>query len=132
VLWTAVGTRQYELFVSALPLGGPVFSVTPDGCMEGKWMPDGREVVCFQSDGYLYSVPLRFERNVVSGGTPRRLTTIRLLETSGRTWALSPDGRRMLFVAAPPGDSTRVLNVITNFRSEMEKRATEARGKPVP
>jgi hypothetical protein len=129
VLWSAVGVRQYEVFVSALPPGGPVYSVTPDGCLEAYWMPDGREIVCLRSDGYLYAVPLLFDNNEVRGGPPRRLTSVRALDTPSRTWALSPDGQRMLFVLSPPGDSATVLTVVTNFRRVVEQKVAEARGK---
>lgn len=91
-------------------------------------MPNGREIVCQGSDGFLYSVPLDFSDGRVTGGTPRRLTHVRLLDTAGHSWALSPDGQRMLFVAAPPGDSARVLTVVTNYASLLRRKVEEAGG----
>ena len=132
VIWNDIGTRQYEIFLSAVPLGGPIYSMTPEGGFEGYWMPDSREIVCLRSDGYLYAVPLTFEDGEVRGGQPRRLTSVRALDTPGRTWALSPDGQRMLFVLSPPGDSATVLTVVTNFRRVVEHKLAEARGQAPP
>ena len=129
VAWMDIGTKGYEAYVTALPPGGPVFSVSPDGCVEAYWMPDGRELVCYRTDGYLYSIPLRFEQGDVSGGPPRRIVDAPLLDSVNRSWTLSPDGQRMLFVAVPPSDSTTRLTVVTHFRERVERKLAEAQGR---
>ena len=49
------------------------------------------------------------------GGAPRRLTRQPLLETSRRTWAR--------VIATPPGDSVRVVNVVTSFHAPLRRKA---------
>jgi hypothetical protein len=110
--------------VSALPPGGTAYPVMQEGCMEAYWMPSGTSIACFRPDGYIYEVPLTFSKGGVRGGASKRISRTRLLETPGRTWSLSRDGRKMVFVAEPPGDSARVINVVLNYRQELERKLT--------
>ena len=55
-------------------------------------------------------------------GAAARENTAALGYRHGRMRGLAAFLDRMVFVADPPGDSSRVIHVITNFRTELARR----------
>jgi Tol biopolymer transport system component len=131
VAWASLRTGQYEVFVAPLGHKGPGFRVTPGGCLDPRWAPDSRELLCQGNDAYIYSVRLQFSDGEIRGDVPRRVLPVHILDTPSRTWDLSPDGRNIVFVAEPPSDTTRMLTVITNF-PEMVRRKIAATSGVAP
>lgn len=128
----AAGRGYDGVVMTALPIGGPVFSIVAKGCAEPYFMPSGRELACLGDDGLIYAVPLQFEGSEVRGLPRRRLTSVPALPAMGNKWSLSRDGQRMVFVAGPAVDTTTRLTVVTNFRAVVERKARETRGEPAP
>jgi WD40-like Beta Propeller Repeat len=104
------------------------WSVSPGLGYQPIWSHDGREIFYRIDDGTVMSV------SVSPGPTPldlklgkpvRVVTPVNTLRdwSSGPTYAVSPDGRRFLFIKAPELD-IRSLNVILNWDVEVKATLT--------
>jgi dipeptidyl aminopeptidase/acylaminoacyl peptidase len=128
VAWSSLKAGQYEIFVAPLGRQGSGFRVTSGGCLDPRWTPGSRALLCQGYDGYIYSVRLQFTGGEIRGDVPRRVLTVRIQDTIMRTWDLSPDGRSLLFVAEPTSDTTRLLTVVTGFPEVVRRKVASATG----
>jgi serine/threonine protein kinase len=84
------------------------------------WSRDGRELFYRTEDGAVMAVPITTSPRFKHDPPVRVVTPVNTLRdwASGPTYAVSPDGRRFLFIKAPELD-IRSLNVILNWDVEV-------------
>jgi serine/threonine-protein kinase len=128
VAWSSLRAGQYEIFVAPLGRQGSGFRVTSGGCLDPRWTPDGRGLMCHGLDASIYSVRLQFTGGEIRGDAPRRVLPVHILDTVLRSWDLSPDGRSLLFLAEPASDTTRLLTVVTGFPEVVRRKIASATG----
>ena len=121
--WIAYNSNEsgrFEVYVQPFPAGGRQSQISFDGAAFPRWSPDSREVF-FMSDaglGALMTVRLDPQAAVVPGSLQTLFDTRRY----GRTYAVSPDGKRVLLTAsrAAPG-STGEVSVVLNWHAELNQ-----------
>jgi serine/threonine protein kinase/Tol biopolymer transport system component len=128
VAWSSLKTGHYEVFVAPLGRQGSGFRVTSGGCLDPRWTPDSRGLLCQGTDAYIYSVRLQFTGGEIRGDAPRRVLPVHILDTVMRSWDLSPDGRSLLFLAEPASDTTRLLTVVMGFPEVVRLKIASATG----
>jgi Tol biopolymer transport system component len=111
-----------EVYVRPFPaVDSARFAISVAGGMEPVWRRDGTELFFRDARGAMFAVPVttgrRFEH-----GTPKLLFSIPGLSQQEyhRGYDVDPDGKRFLMVASG-GRETTALNVIFNWRAELEK-----------
>ena len=122
--------RGYRLLIAALPDGKPT-ELTPDhpDCFAPQFTPDGRTIVFTRRDGDVYRVDAdgkNFKR--ITEGNKYVEFRLSPKDTHGSTDGpdLSPDGRRVAFVAVKDG----VPNVFTVDRDGKNRRQLTQRKTP--
>ena len=133
--WVAYGSNasgQYEIYVRSFPDGNQGLSqISTGGGTRPQWSPDGQELF-YQRDSTLMVVPVETDTSF-NAGAPKVLVEgpDRLL-TAGRTYDVSPDGQRLLFVKEAAAQTTeedqigRQLILVLNWFQELTERV------PVP
>jgi hypothetical protein len=123
--YTSDESGQYEVWAARLPVQGAPKQVTNRGCETPRWSPKG--------DGMFYRCGQRWYWAALSGSDdpPFRPPELFLegdyLNIAGPGYEVSPDGTRLLLLQGS-GERTRgTLDVITNWRAELERRLPEAR-----
>jgi len=112
-----------EVYVRPFPnVDSARFPISVGGGIEPLWRRDGAELFFRTSRGEMFAVPVstgvEFEH-----GIPQRLFSAPGLTQNSfhRGYDVHPDGKRFLMVSSFGGLSTRQLNVIFNWRAELEK-----------
>ena len=122
---------QEEIYIRTFPnVGTTELQVSTSGGTQPLWAPDGRELF-YVSIGTLMRVPLTKTGSTVKPGTP-----VKTLEgpyfygggslESGRTYDVSPDGRRFLMIKEiggvdQPTTSARFI-LVQNWFEELKRR----------
>jgi serine/threonine-protein kinase len=123
-----------EVYVHPWPAGdGGRWQVSTSGGVQPLWARNGRELFCRAPDGALMTVPVDTApgRASFASGTPTRLITgdgyDHALGTAnnGRTYDVSPDGRRFLLIKVGSADGAppRNLVVVLNWTEELKRLA---------
>jgi len=109
-----------EVFLVSYPQRTPRVQVSSDGGQEPVWSPDGRKLFYRKGDDIL-SVSVTTDDGL-HVGIPR----LELHDLSiAKTWAnyrISPDGKRFLVLQRDPNAVPRQINVILNWRRELDER----------
>jgi hypothetical protein len=121
---------QEEIYIRTFPnVATTELQVSTSGGTQPLWAPDGRELF-YVSMGTLMRVPLTTTGSTVKPGTP-----VKALEGpyfygagfgSGRTYDVSPDGRRFLMIKEirrvdEPTTSARLI-LVQNWFEELKRR----------
>ncbi|TFG49234.1 MAG: hypothetical protein E4H38_05265 [Gemmatimonadales bacterium] len=118
-----------EVYVRPFPnVDSARFAISVGGGTEPLWRRDGTELFFRTSRGEMFAVPVKTGRQF-EHGTPRRLFSEPGLMQNAyhRGYDVHPDGKRFLMVASLGGMSSRQLNVIFNWRAELQKLQKAAR-----
>ncbi|HSE67716.1 MAG TPA: protein kinase [Gemmatimonadales bacterium] len=111
-----------EVYVRPFPnVDSARFAISVGGGMEPVWRRDGGELFFRNARGEMFAVPVTTGRSFTAG-TPRMLFSISglTLQEYYRTYDVSPDGKRFLMLTSG-GDDAKTLNVIFNWRAELER-----------
>ena len=93
--WASDESGRYEVFVAPFPdAGGSRFQVSRDGGTQPRWHPKGAELFFKTADNVLTAVPIEASSSTFSVGMPKAL--FRIVEFTGWTYAIAPDGERLL------------------------------------
>ena len=118
-----------EVYVRPFPnVDSARFAISVGGGTEPVWRRDGAELFFRTARGEMFAVPVntgsQFEH-----GTPQRLFSEPGLTQNAyhRGYDVHPDGKRFLMVSSFGGLSTHELNVIFNWRAELEKLEESSR-----
>jgi len=123
----------YEIYVRPFPnVDAGRWQVSMGGGTHPMWRPDGREIF-YLASGNLLGVEIENGTTPTMG--PARVVLANVpnppFVTQGRTFDISPDGRRFLFKAPPtdaeldPLDDTLHYEVVLNWTEELRRLGTE-------
>jgi serine/threonine-protein kinase len=123
---------RIEVYVRPFPnVRGGQWQISTDGGRQPLWARSGREPFYFAGDGTLMGVPVEARRETWSSGAPAKLLEPRYFTgalgaaTIGRTYDVSPDGRRFLMIKeGEGGDHLSVapqIVVVQNWSEELKR-----------
>jgi len=118
---------QYEIYVRPFPnVDGGRWQISRDGGTKPLWGPAGRELFYLSPDGQLTGVPVRTDPSFTFGNPEVVFaeTYFAAARRSGRTYDISPDGKRFLMIKqGGPGDETTPtqLILVQNWLDELKR-----------
>ncbi|MFN2563402.1 MAG: protein kinase [Gemmatimonadaceae bacterium] len=119
--FTSSQTGQSEVYVARLPELKERYKVSAAGGEEAIWSRRGDEIV-YRFGERWFAVDVS-TRDGFTFGRPRLVFEGPHLNVPGWSHDLSPDGRRHLVLIGPPEETTRQLNVVTNWFAELRRLA---------
>lgn len=120
IAFTSDESGHYAMCVRSASGGGERWQVSVGG-EEPVWSADGREL--FYRDGSRWMAVAITTADGFQSGQPRLLFEGPYLNVSGRSFDVSPDGRRFL-VLRPAGEQSppTQVNLVTNWFEELRRR----------
>jgi Tol biopolymer transport system component len=117
---------RWEIYVTPFPETDRKWRVSSNGAVYPEWTGDGREIVYHELAGGL--VAARVE---TAGGDFRVVEERPLFEIGAPvagevSWALAPDGRRVLVISAPDGAeaTSPLVSLVVNWPQELAESGT--------
>lgn len=108
-----------ELYVVPFPGPGGRWQVSSGGATDGDWIGKGLDILYQTQEGRLTAVTLKATGGNLQIGEPRTL----LGGTSMRdSYAVAPDGSRLLVAKSSGTSSTPMLNLVVNWSAALEQR----------
>ncbi len=115
----SVESGSPEVFVVAYGGGQGKWQVSANGGQWARWSSDSKELLYFDLNQNLVSVPVREVSGVLQFGTPQTLVT-RWTVLTMPFFDISPDGKRILLERLAQQVS-QSLTVVTNFTEDLKK-----------
>jgi serine/threonine-protein kinase len=119
---------RFEVFVRPFPnVGGGQWPVSRAGGTRPLWARNGKELFYVGPGGELLGVPVEARGETWNAGPPTKLVEGRYLlaaGTAGRTYDVSPDGRRFLMLKASgtdAGAAPPAIVVVQNWDEELKR-----------
>ena len=123
VAYVSDESGQAAVFVRPFPTGEGRWQIATPG-LEPRWSRDGRELF-YRGDSVLYRVPVDVSHGF-SAGKPERLFDRVASGTSVNTYAVAPDGNRILTYRSPEGrGALRTLYLDVGFARRLPRPAGE-------
>jgi hypothetical protein len=113
VAYTSVETGRGEIFVRSFPGGVSGRQISTDGGGEAVWCPCGD--LFYRNGNRWMSVRVRTQPDL-QWDTPRLRFETDFVDTPGRSYDVSPDGRRLLVVKRATADVRHRIDVVVNWR----------------
>ena len=127
-------SETFEIYVRPFPnAGGGPWQISTQGGRQPLWARDGKELFFVAPDGAIMSATVEATGTVWSAGTPSKMFGGRYVtgdSTSGRTYDVSPDGKRFLMIKPGGSDaaaSPPTIVVVQNWRDELKRSLASAR-----
>ena len=98
-----------------------------DGGIEPVWCPCGQ--LFYRKANRWFATPISTEPEL-HWGAPHVAFETDFIDTPGRSYDVSPDGRRLLVVKHVEGVTTNKLHVVSNWREGLKRQATGKSGQP--
>ena len=126
IAYTSDEQGQYEVYVQPYPQTGERWRISTEGGEEPIWSRSSHEL--FYRNGRKWMVVSYLTNPKFSAELPKVLFEGDYLNVPGRSYDVSPDGRRFLLLksSAEPSRQTQ-LNVVTDWFEEVKRKAP--RGK---
>ena len=118
---------RFEIYVRPFPsVDDGRWQVSAGGGTRPLWAPNGRELFYLAPQGELMARPVRTEPNFTFGNAEMLLQGriyVRGGDTPGRTYDISPDGKRFLMIknADDDGTSDPKLILVENWNEELKR-----------
>lgn len=111
-----------EVYVQSFPVSGAKWQISTGGGAEPRWRRDGKELFFIGGDHKLYAVDMKLGPTF-EPGIPKPLFEVRVKHFSDDLYdyAASGDGQRFLINALPEDASSRSVNLVFNWASELTK-----------
>ncbi len=117
---------QYDVYVQPYPQTGEKWRISTEGGEEPVWSPSTREL--FYRNGRKWMAVSYSTNPKFSAELPKLLFEGDYVNVAGRSYDVSPDGRRFLLLKSSEEPSRQTqLNVVTNWFEELKRKAP--RGK---
>lgn len=116
-----------EVYVVAADRPDEPYRISTDGGEQSLWMPDGRSLLYRNGNEWL-TVEVISSDGEIRPGQPRLFFRAPYLQVPGWAHDLSADGRRLLVLVGPPGETAQHLVVVTNWLREVERAAPRSEG----
>ena len=120
--YTSNESGREEIYVQTFPPTGGKWQISRAGGTRAAWRGDGREVFFLAPDGALMSASVDTAGQFVAG-IPRPLFVTGITDltnSQNQPYAVSPDGQRVLLIAAP-GSKPMTLSAIVNWSAPTER-----------
>ena len=121
--WIAYASNEsgdYEIYVAPYPGPGRRWQVSQEGGTFPQWRSDGREIVYSRPNGGLMAAEVTTGTDTLQTGAEQLLFQIHPPRPDGPSFALSPDGERLLVWTNLQRDSDTVLRLVVNWPAELE------------
>ena len=124
IAYQSSGSGRSEIYVHPFPDTAAFRRQVGEGTRP-LWSPVGGELFYLDADRQLMSVRVVTTPTFSIGNTTKMLENVRVI-TPGRSYDISPDGKRFLVLKDAPGDSQsiRQLEVVLNWAEDL-RRLTE-------
>lgn len=120
VVYQSNATGRFEVYVKAFPGGEQEFRLSAEGGLMPTWHPSGREVFYRSPGNAIMAVAVTTAGDSVTPGVPRRLFDATNYDD---TYAVSPDGRRLLMMPALAIEAAATeIRLVANFLDELRAR----------
>ncbi|MGQ0736931.1 MAG: protein kinase domain-containing protein [Acidobacteriota bacterium] len=105
-------TGQFEIWIRSLEAGGSAAQISTDGGTEAQWLRSGD---LFYRSGNRWMVTRVTTRPALKWEPPRLVFQTDFMDTPGRSFAVSPDGQRLLVVKRAEPDRSTAIQVLSNW-----------------
>ena len=114
---------QNEIYVRPFPdVDESMLQISKDGGTRPLWAPDGRELFYLSRGGELMSVRVHTEQGLAPGSAEVVLEGRDFAPSGfGRSYDISPDGKRFLMIKEPGETASTELNLVLNWFQELER-----------
>jgi serine/threonine-protein kinase len=116
---------RFEIYVRPYPrVDAGQSLISTDGGTRPLWMPGGQELIYVAPEGPLMAVSVTTRGGKFSVSPPRKVFEgpyATLTRASGRTYDVSPDGRRFLVVKPPANQPKSQIVVVQNWFEELRR-----------
>jgi Tol biopolymer transport system component len=101
-----------QLFIAPYPAGGGKWQVTSGGVNSYEWFPDGKRIVIETPDRKMFVVDLRVVGDRLDLSAPAPFFGG---EPAPESWAIAPDGKRILAIVQVDEGPTAPLELVTDW-----------------
>jgi eukaryotic-like serine/threonine-protein kinase len=115
---TSSETGRYEVFVRSYPEGKTTRQISVDGGVEPVWCTCGE--LFYRNANRWMSAKIRTQPDL-QWDLPQVAFETDFIDTPGRSYDVSPDGRRLLVVKRVEGATLNRINLVTNWTSLFEQ-----------
>jgi serine/threonine protein kinase len=111
-----------EVYVQSLPVSGAKWQISTGGAAQPRWRRDGKELFFIGGDHRLWAAEMKLDP-AFEPGIPKQLFEVRVKYFSEDRfdYAVSQDGQRFLINALPEDATSRSINLVFNWISELKK-----------
>jgi serine/threonine protein kinase len=120
VAYTSNESGRYEIYVTPFPGPGRQWQISDEGGLFPQWRADGREIVYSRQNGELMVAEVRIGTDSLQPGGQRLLFQIHPPRPDGTSFALAPDGERLLVWSNRQRNSETVVNLFVNWPAKLE------------
>jgi serine/threonine protein kinase len=113
--YTSDESGSMEIFVTPFPDAGRRWQVSDGTGYFAFWNANGTELIYQELDGGLVSVAVELKEDSVRLGEATELFDLAPAEPTGQSFALAPDGERILVIPKDDGSSTTLLNLVVGW-----------------
>jgi hypothetical protein len=114
VAYMAAPAGRFEIFISSFPAGDVTRQFSVDGGTEPLWSRSGE---LFYRKGNRWMAAAVHTAPELGWDPPRQVFQADFIDTPGRSYCVSPDGRRLLVVKHAGRDVRDRIQVVTNWTS---------------
>jgi hypothetical protein len=114
VAYASVETGRTEIFIRSYPDGQTARQVSADGGLEPVWCPSGE--LFFRNGSRWFSVRIRTAPEL-QWEAPRLRFQTDFIDTPGRSYDVSSDGRRLLVVKRAEPDVRNRIELVLDWTS---------------
>ena len=111
---------RYEVYLTPSPGPGRRWQLSRDSGMFPQWSADGSEVVFSQQNGMLMAAEVIKGGDTIQAGAIESLFRIHPPRPDGTSFALAPDGERILVWSNKQQQTETVVNLVVNWPVELE------------
>jgi hypothetical protein len=120
--WVAYSSNevgQSEIFVRSYPDGHTIRQISADGGLEPVWCPCGE--LFYRNGNRWMSVKIRTQPDLQWDPPQLAFQTDDFIDTMGRSYDVSPDGKRLLVVKRAEEDVRNRIALVSNWTEALTK-----------
>jgi serine/threonine-protein kinase len=117
-----------EIYVRPFPdAGAGKWMISNGGGFAPRWLADGREIIYLSQDRVLMSVEVNIAGPKFQSSPPKPLFAVNVANPNaatgviGRSWDVTPDGRRFLILQASERKGPEPMTVVLNWQAGLKK-----------
>ena len=120
IAYTSNESGRYEIYVAPFPWTGRRWQVSEEGGLFPQWRSDGREIVYTRQNGELVAAAIEIGTDSLQPSGTQVLFRIHPPIPSGASFALAPDGEKLLVWSNKLRESETVVNLVVNWPAELD------------